>query len=115
MAYPLSADLSEHVTFVYPTTQFIPPPSRALALQVVNCIPKSTKCTTSKCTAVDVQCATTISPACLIELYNISTMPANSLGVSTFDNELANKDDLADFLSQARPVITTGTFAVQSQ
>ncbi|KAL1949193.1 hypothetical protein VTO73DRAFT_10999 [Trametes versicolor] len=118
MAYSLPADVSEHVTFVYPTTQFIPPPTRAPAVRVVNRIPKSTKRTTSKRAAVDAQCATTISPACLIELYNIPTTPAsaagNSLGVSAFDNEVANKDDLADFLSQARPDITNGTFAVQS-
>lgn len=118
MAYSLPADVSEHVTFVYPTTQyvlchsahgnisltvlcvhrFIPPPTRAPAVRVVNRIPKSTKRTTSKRAAVDAQCATTISPACLIELYNIPTTPAsaagNSLGVSAFDNEVANKGDL---------------------
>ncbi|KAL1949026.1 hypothetical protein VTO73DRAFT_10832 [Trametes versicolor] len=102
MAYSLSADVSDHVTFV-----FIPPPTRALAVRVVKRIPNSTKCATSKCTAVDAQCAATISPACLIELYNISTMPAsasgNSLGVSMFDNEVANKDDIADLPQPSAP------------
>lgn len=118
MAYLLSADVSEHVTFVHPTTQyvrshpvhgsiffttpcicrFIPPLTRALAVRVVNPIPKSTECTTSTCTAVPAQCAMTISTAWPVKLYKISTTPAsaagNSLGVSTLDNEVADKDDL---------------------
>ncbi|KAI0822997.1 subtilisin-like protein [Trametes gibbosa] len=117
LAYSLPADVSEHVTFVYPTTQFIPPPTRKPEVRVASRVPVSTKRTASR-RAVDAQCATSISPACLIELYNIPTTPAsaagNSLGVSAFDNEVANPDDLADFLKQARPDITNGTFAVQS-
>ncbi|KAH9855354.1 subtilisin-like protein [Lenzites betulinus] len=117
LTYSLPADVSEHVNFVYPTTQFIPPPTRAPEVHVATRIPASTKRSVSK-RAVDAQCATSISPACLIQLYNIPTTPAsaagNSLGVSAFDNEIANKDDLADFLKQARPDITDGTFSVQS-
>ncbi|EIW54354.1 uncharacterized protein TRAVEDRAFT_52062 [Trametes versicolor FP-101664 SS1] len=119
MANLLSADVSEHVTFVYPTTQFIPPLTRALAVRVVNRIPKSTECTTSTCTAVPAQCAMTISPAWPIKLSKISTTPAsaadNSLSVSTLDNEVADKDDLVGFLSQTLPDITNRTFTVQSQ
>ncbi|KAI0631109.1 subtilisin-like protein [Trametes polyzona] len=117
LAYSLPADVSEHVTFVYPTTQFIPPPTRKPQVSVANRIPLSTKRSASK-RAVNSQCAQSISPACLIELYNLPTTPAsaagNSLGVSAFDNEIANPDDLKDFLSQARPDITNGTFSVQS-
>ncbi|KAI0356085.1 subtilisin-like protein [Trametes cingulata] len=117
LTYSLPADVSEHVSFVYPTTQFIPPPTRKPEVRVIDRFP-TTKRSGSKRADIPPQCAQAISPACLQAIYNIpatpATAPGNSLGVSGFDNEVANPDDLKDFLSQARPDITNGTFAVQS-
>ncbi|KAI0366839.1 subtilisin-like protein [Pilatotrama ljubarskyi] len=117
LTYSLPADVSDHVAFVYPTTQFIPPPTRKAEVRIVERFP-TVKRSGSKRADVPAQCAQAISPACLQAIYNIPPTPAtaagNSLGVSGFDNEVANPDDLKDFLSQARPDITNGTFAVQS-
>ncbi|KAI0327206.1 subtilisin-like protein [Cubamyces sp. BRFM 1775] len=117
LSYSLPADVNEHLAFVYPMDQFIPPPTRKAEVRVVDRLPK-TKRAGSKRADIPSQCAQAISPGCLQAIYNIPATPAtaagNSLGVSGFDNEVANKDDLADFLSQARPDITNGTFSVQS-
>ncbi|KAI9067832.1 subtilisin-like protein [Trametes sanguinea] len=117
LSYSLPADVSEHLAFVYPTTQFIPPPTRKADVRIVEKFPAK-KRSGSKRADIPAQCAQAISPACLQAIYNIpatpATNPGNSLGVSGFDNEVANPDDLKDFLSQARPDITNGTFAVQS-
>ncbi|KAI8976705.1 subtilisin-like protein [Trametes punicea] len=117
LSYSLPADVSEHVSFVYPTTQFIPPPARKAEVRIVDRFPAK-KRSASKRADIPAQCAQAISPACLQAIYNIpatpATNPGNSLGVSGFDNEVANPDDLKDFLSQARPDIKNGTFAVQS-
>ncbi|KAI0676460.1 subtilisin-like protein [Trametes maxima] len=116
-SYSVPADVAQHLAFVYPTTQFIPPPTRKPEVRVVNRFPKI-KRAVSKRADVPAQCAQEVIPACLQALYNIPATPAtaagNSLGVSGFDQETANPDDLKDFLSQARPDIKNGTFAVQS-
>ncbi|KAI0642668.1 subtilisin-like protein [Trametes meyenii] len=116
-SYSVPADVAQHLAFVYPTTQFIPPPTRKPEVRVVNRFPK-TRRAVSKRADVPAQCAQEVIPACLQALYNIPATPAtaagNSLGVSGFDQETANPDDLKDFLSQARPDIKNGTFAVQS-
>ncbi|KAL7277316.1 subtilisin-like protein [Trametes coccinea BRFM310] len=117
LSYSLPADVSEHLAFVYPTDQFIPPPTRKAEVRIVERLPAK-KRSGSKRADIPAQCAQAISPACLQAIYNIpatpATNPGNSLGVSGFDNEVANPDDLKDFLSKARPDITNGTFAVQS-
>ncbi|CDO70468.1 hypothetical protein BN946_scf184569.g11 [Trametes cinnabarina] len=117
LSYSLPADVNEHLAFVYPTTQFIPPPTRKADVRIVQRLPAK-KRSASKRADIPSQCAQAISPACLQAIYNIpatpATNPGNSLGVSGFDNEVANPDDLKDFLSQARPDFTNGTFAVQS-
>ncbi|KAI0654546.1 subtilisin-like protein [Cubamyces menziesii] len=117
LAYSLPADVSEHVAFVYPANQFIPPPTRKAEVRVIDRFPAK-KRAGSKRADVPPQCAQEITPQCLQAIYNIPATPAtaagNSLGVSGFDNEVANKGDLTDFLSQARPDITNGTFSVQS-
>ncbi|TFK88152.1 subtilisin-like protein [Polyporus arcularius HHB13444] len=117
LAYSLPSDLQEHVAFIYPTTQFIPPASRKAAVKVIQPFRK-TKRSQSKRADIPSQCAQVITPQCLQAIYNIPPTPAtaagNSLGVSGFGGEVANHDDLKDFLAQARPDITNSTFAVQS-
>ncbi|KAI0366841.1 subtilisin-like protein [Pilatotrama ljubarskyi] len=108
LSYSVPTDVAEHLAFVYPTTQFIPPPTRKPVVRAIDYLP-TTKRAGHKRTDV---------PGAVPEaIYNIASTPAsaagNSLAVSRFADEVANSDDLKDFLSQARPDITNGTFAVQ--
>lgn len=117
LAYSLPAGVSDHIAFVYPTTQFIPPATRKVAHNVIQSSRrKASKRSYSKRANVPAQCAQAISPACLQALYNIPADPAtakdNNLFVSGFGGEVANQDDLTDFLSQARPDIKNGAFDV---
>ncbi|KAI0760219.1 peptidase S8/S53 domain-containing protein [Fomes fomentarius] len=117
LAYSLPAGVSDHIAFVYPTTQFIPPATRKVAHNVIQpSRRKASKRSYSKRANVPAQCAKAISPACLQALYNIPADPAtakdNNLFVSGFGGEVANQGDLTDFLSQARSDINNGTFDV---
>ncbi|KAI0676459.1 subtilisin-like protein [Trametes maxima] len=120
LSYALPADISPHVAFVYPTTQFIPPVTHKAKVQVIERIPAIKK-TASKRANIPPQCGQAIIPPCLQAIYNIPSIPAtaagNSIGVSAFGGEIANPDDLKAFLSQVRPDIQGGngtTFAVQT-
>ncbi|KAI0642669.1 subtilisin-like protein [Trametes meyenii] len=120
LSYALPADISPHVAFVYPTTQFIPPATHKAKVQVIERVP-AIKRAASKRSNIPPQCGQVIVPPCLQAIYNIPSTPAtaagNSLGVSAFGGEIANPDDLKTFLSQVRPDIQAGngtTFAVQT-
>ncbi len=64
-------------------------------------------------------CASTITPTCLQDLYNIPTTPAkessNILGVTGYINQWPNDDDLSTFLSDYRTDISSSTtFTLQT-
>jgi tripeptidyl-peptidase I len=68
--------------------------------------------------AVPASCATTVTPSCLQALYGIPKTPAtqssNTLGVSGFIDQFANKADLKTFLGKFRTDISSSTtFALQ--
>ncbi|PIL23444.1 hypothetical protein GSI_14755 [Ganoderma sinense ZZ0214-1] len=117
LAYSLPDAVQDHIAFVYPTTQFIPPSKSRVEFKAIGA-PTFSKRSHSKRAAVSAQCAQVITPACLQELYNIPPTPAtaqgNSLGVSGFGGEVANPNDLQTFLAKVRPDIKNGTFSVQT-
>ncbi|KAL1949190.1 hypothetical protein VTO73DRAFT_10996 [Trametes versicolor] len=117
LSYSVPPDVAQHLSFIYPTTQFIPPATHKVAVQEIGQFPAAAK-SGSKRADVPSACAQAITPGCLQAIYNIPATPAsaagNSLGVSGFGNEVANPADLQSFLSQARPDFPDGTFAVQA-
>ncbi|KAM5534011.1 hypothetical protein V8D89_012331 [Ganoderma adspersum] len=117
LAYSLPDAVHDHIAFVYPTTQFIPPSKSRVEFKAIGA-PTFSKRSRSKRADVPAQCAQVVTPACLQALYNIPPTPAsaqgNSLGVSGFGGEVANPGDLKTFLAKVRPDITNGTFSVQT-
>ncbi|KAI0823279.1 peptidase S8/S53 domain-containing protein [Trametes gibbosa] len=117
LTYAVDDSVTDHLAFVYPTTQFIPPPTRKATIRAVGPSSVATK-VGSKRDSATTECANGVTPSCLQRLYNIPSTPAtaanNSLVVSGFDVEAASMADLADFLSQLRPGYTNGSFAVQT-
>ncbi|KAF8160451.1 family S53 protease [Mycena galopus ATCC 62051] len=115
LQYSLPAQLTQHVEFVHPTTIFAPP---------LDSMPKFVaaspeKRATSGSDDLPDSCASTMTPACLQELYGIPTTPAtqksNTLGVAGFIDQWANQADLTDFLTQFRPDINSSTtFALET-
>ncbi|KAI0642667.1 family S53 protease [Trametes meyenii] len=118
LAYSIPETLKDHLAFVYPTTQFIPPAKRHVPAFEIVSLPRSSKRSRSKRAAVPASCAKQVTPECLQALYNIPTAPAtakaNSLAVSGFGDEIANKDDLTEFLTALRKDATDGTFTAVS-
>ena len=97
LAYSLPDTVHDHVAFIYPTTQFIPPSKSRVEFKAIDA-PTLSRRSRSKRANVPAQCAQVITPACLQALYNVPATPAsakdNSLGVSGFGGEVANPDDL---------------------
>ncbi|KAH9855352.1 peptidase S8/S53 domain-containing protein [Lenzites betulinus] len=116
MTYGVDDSVADHLSFVYPTTQFIPPPTRNITVKAIGRSPTVTRAGSKRDAATE--CAKGVTPSCLQALYNIPAAPAtaskNSLVVSGFDGEVANKTDLKSFLLQERPDFTTGDFVVQA-
>ena len=77
--------------------RFIAPATRKVSVKALGNINLS-KRSKSRRASIPAQCAQVISPACLQAIYNIPPTPAtaagNSLGVSGFGGEVANKGDL---------------------
>ncbi|RPD75592.1 family S53 protease-like protein [Lentinus tigrinus ALCF2SS1-7] len=110
LSYSLPADLEEHVSFVYPTTQFILPSSRLrvnTAQKLVTA--KRLERGRSKRAGVATACSIGATPECLQALYNIPATPAtasgNAIAVSGFLDEVPNSEDLENF-----PDTANGTF-----
>ena len=63
--------------------------------------------------AVPSSCASTITPSCLLSLYNIpstaATESSNKLAVTGFIEQYANKADLKTFLKKYRTDISSST------
>ncbi|KAI0769616.1 family S53 protease [Trametes elegans] len=107
LSYSIPADLKGHLDFIHPTT-FVPATED-----------KPAPAANLTGDAVPASCATTITPACLQALYGIPTTPAtvrtNTIGVSGFIQQFANKQDLRTFLTRFRPDLSaTTSFALQT-
>ncbi|KAJ7112181.1 family S53 protease [Mycena epipterygia] len=115
LQYSLPAPLTQHVEFFHPTTIFAPPlvsrPKFVAARPAKRATPGSDDLPDS--------CTSTMTPACLQELYGIPTTPAtqksNTLGVAGFIDEWANQADLTTFLTSLRTDINSSTtFALET-
>ncbi|KIY62913.1 family S53 protease [Cylindrobasidium torrendii FP15055 ss-10] len=117
LEYSLPEDISAHVAFVHPVTNFV---EKALGGPQVR-IPVSGNSTeTKRANPAPSSCDSQVTPACLQALYGIPTeaasnTAANELAVLGFIEQYANEADLANFLAQFRPDIpsTTG-FALET-
>ncbi|KAJ7058549.1 subtilisin-like protein [Mycena amicta] len=108
LQYSLPVDLSSHVAYVHPTTSF----SNPFAVPKVQPLPDKSK------RDIDPTCADITTLSCLLAEYGLPTTAAtqtnNVLGVSGYDNQFANFNDLKDFLTEFRPDIPATTkFDVQ--
>ncbi|EIW52208.1 family S53 protease [Trametes versicolor FP-101664 SS1] len=107
LAYSIPADLKGHVDLVHPTTSFTPP----LHVPKLTFIPREE--IEERELNVSASCQSAITPACLQALYAIPSAPANvssnTLGMSGFDEQFANEQDLGIFLETFRPDIPPST------
>ncbi|KAI0738970.1 peptidase S8/S53 domain-containing protein [Daedaleopsis nitida] len=107
LSYSLPAHLNEHVSFVYPSTQFIPPIRGAGPSVVIN-VGEQEMLKREK--DVPASCSQIITPSCLQSLYNIPTAPAralsNNLYISGFGGQMTNPTDLKNFMDQYRPDVS---------
>ncbi|KAL1621006.1 Tripeptidyl-peptidase sed2 [Neofusicoccum ribis] len=115
LEYSIPAELHDYINMIQPTTRFAqirPERSQVLDKEVLG--------HKSLVAAADVpaSCNSSITPACLKELYNISgyTPKANKtfLGVSGFLEEYARYDDLSAFLTEYAPEAVGKTFSFGS-
>ncbi|PIL33248.1 hypothetical protein GSI_04698 [Ganoderma sinense ZZ0214-1] len=109
LSYSIPAELQGHLDLVHPTVTFPNPNGH---LPVFKTPVKSKR-------QVDASCSSTITPACLQSLYNIpsdaATQSSNQLAVTGFIDQYANQGDLASFLQQYRPDMSSGTtFSLQT-
>ncbi|KAK7001748.1 family S53 protease [Favolaschia claudopus] len=112
LSYSLPAEVADHIAAVHPATTFNNP---AGSLKPVLSIPKapSSPAANLSSDATPSSCATSITPACLQSLYGIPTTPAtessNSIVVSGFIEQFANKADLTSFLKKFRTDVSSST------
>ncbi|KAJ7932869.1 family S53 protease-like protein [Mycena leptocephala] len=103
LQYSLPVELSAAVAYVHPTTTF----SRPFAAPKLQPLPSNSK------RDIDPTCADITTISCLQAEYGIPTTSAtqtnNVLGVSAYDNEFANFNDLKQFLAEYRPDLPATT------
>ncbi|EKM56141.1 uncharacterized protein PHACADRAFT_257222 [Phanerochaete carnosa HHB-10118-sp] len=112
MSYSIPTELEGHLDFVHPTITFPSP----ISLRPVVSTPSNPGRRAIEPLA---SCSTSgITPDCVLSLYGIPTTKAtqssNKLGVSGFEDEFANKADLATFLNEFRPDLEGETFSLQT-
>ncbi|KAL1941498.1 hypothetical protein VTO73DRAFT_6937 [Trametes versicolor] len=133
LSYSVPAHLDEHLSFVYPTTQFIPPPVVPAVMRITG----PTARLPSKRRDQSTSCAEATTPKCLQALYNIPSTPAtaagNGIAIGGSSAQVADLDDLKvcfaffatssaniitrkaqSFLAQERPDIRDALFTMQS-
>ncbi|KAJ7848189.1 family S53 protease [Mycena olivaceomarginata] len=103
LQYSLPVELSAAVAYIHPTTTF----SRPFAAPKSQPLPSNSK------RDIDPTCADITTISCLQVEYGIPTTSAtqtnNVLGVSAYDNEFANFNDLKQFLAEYRPDLPATT------
>ncbi|KAE9405295.1 family S53 protease [Gymnopus androsaceus JB14] len=108
LSYSIPVDLEQHIDLVYPTTDFVRL-SKGAKFQVHKTSDKLATRT------VPTSCQSEITPQCLQDLYGIPKTPAthswndNTLAVSGFLEQYAEKADLEQFLAKYRPDIPPST------
>ncbi|KAJ7731612.1 family S53 protease-like protein [Mycena metata] len=103
LQYSLPVELSAAVAYVHPTTTF----SRPFAVPKPQPLPSNSK------RDIDPTCADITTLSCLQGEYGIPTTSAtqtnNVLGVSGYENQFANFNDLKQFLAEYRPDLPATT------
>ncbi|EIW55937.1 subtilisin-like protein [Trametes versicolor FP-101664 SS1] len=114
LAYSVPAHIDEHLSFVYPTTQFISPPVAPAAMHIAGF---STRFPLKR-TGQSTSCAEAMTPKCLQALYNIPSAPATSAGngivIDGSSARVTDLDNLKAFLARERPDFVNTPFAMQS-
>ncbi|KAJ7900607.1 subtilisin-like protein [Mycena olivaceomarginata] len=110
LSYSIPSTLKSGINVIYPTVTF--PVGVNTLDSVVNAT--ATKSGANPPTAsISPDCQVSWTPACVQQLYNIPSEPAqpapNVLAVSGFSNEFANKRDLKAFLEEFRPDMNPNT------
>ncbi|KAJ6548429.1 family S53 protease [Mycena capillaripes] len=103
LQYSLPVELSAAVAYIHPTTTF----SRPFEAPKSQPLPSNSK------RDIDPTCADITTISCLQVEYGIpktsATQTNNVLGVSAYDNEFANFNDLKQFLAEYRPDLPATT------
>ncbi|KAJ7283220.1 subtilisin-like protein [Mycena rebaudengoi] len=110
LAYSIPASLRNHIRVVHPTTftssRSFGGPMHSSPMVSVSKVPGASAVNT---TEAPTACGDTMTPNCLQSLYELPSKPAtnatNSLLVTGFLRQFANKNDISQFISMARPDI----------
>ncbi|KAL3420668.1 Pro-kumamolisin [Phlyctema vagabunda] len=116
LAYSVPESVKEHINFVQPTTRFGSLKKMGSDAQRINADSTIAGWFGQSTTAVDAACNTTITPQCLLQLYNIhykgSPDNGNTVGYASFLEEYARYDDLALFEAKYAPYAVGENFTV---
>ncbi|KAJ7302738.1 subtilisin-like protein [Mycena albidolilacea] len=111
LSVSLPSELANFVQVVHPTTAFTTPKAR-LGQSIRIDIPNRRRDATAPAECDTSNPNNSITPACLLALYNIPSTPAtqqtNALLVSGYEDEWAEIDDLQAFMKQFRPDLPSG-------
>ncbi|KAH9924393.1 family S53 protease [Fomitopsis serialis] len=109
LEYSVPEELTSHVTVVHPTVMF----PKFSALSPAFATQQKERQQAPADNLIAAACGSTVTPACLQSLYGIpatpATEPSNTLGVTGYFDEWANKADLESFLSQYRTDMSPST------
>ena len=120
LQYSVPSEVAQHINFVQPTIRFGNlRPMRSLVLDedVGKHLDSQSKGWSEMSpSAVNATCNTTITPQCLLELYNVhykaDPKNGNKIGYASFLEEYARYDDLALFEKQFAPYAVRRNFSV---
>ncbi|THV08230.1 tripeptidyl peptidase A [Dendrothele bispora CBS 962.96] len=111
-SYSLPKHLHEHVDVIQPTTMFSRWKAHKSTIHDVSPAPASLTGPNAK---IDASCNSTITISCLQQLYNVgnytpSADVGNSIGITGYLEQFANRDDLQTFYAEQRPDAVGTTF-----
>ena len=120
LRYSVPKEVAEHVNLIQPTTRFgNMRPMRSLILEeeyFEEATGQPKWRTEASSSAVDASCNTTITPQCLLELYNVHYKAdpnnGNKVGYASFLTEYARYADLATFEKSYAPYAIGENFSV---
>lgn len=123
LSYSVPDSVADHVDLVQPTTRFGHLGRQRSTIFSVDILPESQEAEVAEFaqvaaseTASAAPCTTTVTPACLRALYNISYTPAtdgNLVAFASYLEQYARYDDLAQFEQQQLPEAAGQNFTVQ--
>ncbi|KAI1796365.1 family S53 protease-like protein [Ganoderma leucocontextum] len=115
LAYSVPKSVQPHLDFIFPATTFPLSATRGILSVHISGAPQNS----THAARADASCASTITPSCLQQFYNIPTaaakQQASTMAVSSFVQSFASEADLSGFLSKFRTDVSTNTtFSVAS-